>query len=651
MGDVTQIRRFAKRKDALALLGRSLAPSIFGHTMVKRALVLQLLGGLEHNLTSGTHLRGDVNILMVGDPSTAKSQLLRAVLGTAPLAVNTTGRGSSGVGLTAAVTSDKDTGERRLEAGAMVLADRGVVCIDEFDKMSEADRVAIHEVMEQQTVTIAKAGIHASLNARCSVLAAANPVYGQYDRSKRPQQNIGLPDSLLSRFDLLFIVLDDLNPEHDRRIADHVLSIHRYQRPGQEGVPMRLGGGPGDLGSLEHEEKQARGDEEVDSPVFDVFNPLLHGAVQDEASRSGAPVKAGEELLHPEFLRKFVHFAKTRYSPTLSEKAREHICQVYTELRQSQDSRTLPITPRQLETLIRLATAHAKIRLSATVDEKDAKVAEELLRFALFHEAQPVEKPRKQRRQPEEREMSDSSGDDSSAPAPVAAVPAAGAAPSESSAAAAPPGPSSSQRKPPPRRASAAGAASSGEVGVIDTDSESSDVGDASDEDDPFAVQSSDEEEAGSSKKQRSRRSSRRAAAKRKAPSQAPATQDTVASASDVVLSRADSPRKRQRPAAAVEEQKAEAEAEAEAAAPAAAPSAPAFVVDRTSQRYRTFKSAVAQAFTSSRVDLMTQSQLLRAVRENPALRDMSDDEANAMLGALESENRVMCRSGIVHVI
>lgn len=355
--DVRTIRSLAKRSDILDILGRSVCPSIHGHDVIKQALALQLLSGCEKNLANGTHLRGDINILMVGDPSTAKSQLLRSAMGIAPLAVSTTGKGSSGVGLTAAVTADPETRERRLEAGAMVLADRGLVCVDEFDKMGENDRVAIHEAMEQQTVTIAKAGLHASLNARCSVLAAANPVYGQYDRKRRIQENIGLPDSLLSRFDLLFVVLDQMDPENDRRIAAHVIRGHKYQNV-QGGVGHDSDYDDDDDDETSDEEEDAGDAEKVHSiwscPRYDANISGLRPGAEDDDPHS-------DDVLQHEFLRKYLHFAKTRMKPVLTEEARECIAGRYAEMRSRQDERTLPVTARSLETIIRLASAHAKV--------------------------------------------------------------------------------------------------------------------------------------------------------------------------------------------------------------------------------------------------------------------------------------------------
>ena len=418
--DVRNINKLSKKKNIFDLLSQSLAPSIYGHDYIKKAILLLLLGGMEKNLPNGTHLRGDINILMVGDPSTAKSQLLRFVLNTAPLAIATTGRGSSGVGLTAAVTTDKETGERRLEAGAMVLGDRGVVCIDEFDKMSDVDRVAIHEVMEQQTVTIAKAGIHTSLNARCSVIAAANPIFGQYDSNKDPHKNIALPDSLLSRFDLLFVVTDDIDDKRDRMISEHVLGMHQYRPPGlEEGTPIREVGGQVLGIGLEETDKQGQN---RSTDVYEKYNVILHSGMRASAPRRR---RGGDDSPTPvsmAFIKKYVQYCKQRCKPILTKEASDYIVTAYSELRNQEleagTRRTSPLTARTLETLIRLSTAHAKARLSGRVEEDDAVAAEEILKFALFREVAVKEDRRKRRRTTQgdvnmDSSEEDGSGDDS----------------------------------------------------------------------------------------------------------------------------------------------------------------------------------------------------------------------------------------------
>jgi DNA replication licensing factor MCM3 len=291
---------------------KAIAPTIYGHDDIKKALALLMVGGNEIIMKNGSKIRGDINILLIGDPSTAKSQMLRYTLNFMPLSIATTGKGSSGVGLTAAVVVDKDTGDKRLEAGAMVLADRGVVCIDEFDKMSDIDRVAIHEVMEQQTVTIAKAGIHTTLNARCSVLAAANPIFGCYNEKMTAQENVRLPESLMTRFDLVFVTLDHSSVDIDNRISSHVLKMHTS------------------------EEKI---ESEISQELFKEF------------------------IMHAKSLR-----------PKLGREAASLISKEYTKLRQRKNDKSLlvNITPRLLETMIRLSTAHAKLRLSELVEEQDA---------------------------------------------------------------------------------------------------------------------------------------------------------------------------------------------------------------------------------------------------------------------------------------
>jgi DNA replication licensing factor MCM3 len=311
---------FSKQTDLYKLI----APSIYGYDHIKKALALLLVGGNELVMRNGSRIRGDINILLVGDPSTAKSQLLRFVYNFTPISVATTGKGSSGVGLTAAVLLDKDTGDKRLEAGAMVLADRGVVCIDEFDKMNDMDRVAIHEVMEQQTVTISKAGIHTTLNARCSVLAAANPIWGQYRENKPPQDNVRLPESLLTRFDLIFITLDKSEYNLDQQIAKHVVKSHTTNQ-------------------------------------------------SEESSNL------------QEMFRGYIQFCKTK-RPAMTKEASNLIIDEYTALRKgrSRKDQIVSVTPRMLETMIRLSTAHAKLRLSDTVDEDDVITIIEMLKSSLF---------------------------------------------------------------------------------------------------------------------------------------------------------------------------------------------------------------------------------------------------------------------------
>lgn len=380
--DIKNIKNLSQNKNVFNILANSIAPGIYGHQYIKKALILQLLGGVEKNLENGTHLRGDINILMVGDPSTAKSQFLRHILNISPKSINTTGRGSSGVGLTAAVVVDPDTGDRHLEAGAMVLGDRGIVCIDEFDKMNEADRVAIHEVMEQQTVTIAKAGIHTSLNARCSVLAAANPIYGMYMNDISTSRNIGFPDSLLSRFDLCFIVLDEKDSEMDRKISERVINNHMFTVDAPH-----IFNTDNTNSVIEPEIREPNENNTNSNNIYEKYNSHLHGKGKEK-----------KQILTRDFLRKYIHYAKTTVNPELTDSASLYISKYWARLREksndpewNKNDKAVPITVRTLETLIRLATAHAKVRLSKKIEEIDVKNATELLTYSLYNETEEEE--------------------------------------------------------------------------------------------------------------------------------------------------------------------------------------------------------------------------------------------------------------------
>mmetsp|Transcript_43912 Transcript_43912/g.136673 ORF Transcript_43912/g.136673 Transcript_43912/m.136673 type:complete len:805 (-) Transcript_43912:63-2477(-) len=328
---------------------KSIAPEIFGHVDVKKALLLVLIGSFKKTMGDGMKIRGDIHTLMMGDPGVAKSQLLKQVVNIAPRSVYTTGRGSSGVGLTAAVVRDPLTSEVSLEGGALVLADMGICCIDEFDKMEEGDRTAIHEVMEQQSVSIAKSGITTTLNTRTTILAAANPVFGRYNPYKSPVENIDLPPALLSRFDLLFLLLDTVDADKDKQLALHVTKVHANY----------------EINKVQSEEKLAAGDEPPDAEDGDVLN-------------------LGFKAFDAQFMRAYVKKART-FEPMITDALQKDIVDAYVSMRDDEkrgemDTRKSYTTPRTLLAILRLSQAHARARFSARVERQDFEEAMRLMK-------------------------------------------------------------------------------------------------------------------------------------------------------------------------------------------------------------------------------------------------------------------------------
>ena len=320
---INQLKKDKTNTTLYLNLAKSIAPEIFGMEDIKKALLLLLVGGVDKNMSDGMKIRGNMNILLMGDPGIAKSQLLKYISHISPRGVYTTGKGSSGVGLTAAVVKDPVTNDLVLEGGALVLADMGVCCIDEFDKMSDYDRANIHEVMEQQTVSIAKAGITTRLNARTSVLAAANPAYGRYNINLTPHENINLPAALLSRFDLLFLLLDEVNPERDLELARHVAYVHQHKK---------------------------------------INNDNNNNKIYNE-----------------EFIREYIAQAK-KCRPTIPQDLHNFIVQKYVEKRkleieQKNKQGYQYITPRSLLAVIRLSQALAKLRMNDKVKQEDVDEA------------------------------------------------------------------------------------------------------------------------------------------------------------------------------------------------------------------------------------------------------------------------------------
>ncbi|RVW26399.1 DNA replication licensing factor MCM2 [Vitis vinifera] len=337
--DKEEIEKLAKDPRIGERIVKSIAPSIYGHEDIKTAMALAMFGGQEKNVEGKHRLRGDINVLLLGDPGTAKSQFLKYVEKTGQRAVYTTGKGASAVGLTASVHKDPVTREWTLEGGALVLADKGICLIDEFDKMNDQDRVSIHEAMEQQSISISKAGIVTSLQARCSVIAAANPIGGRYDSSKTFSQNVELTDPIVSRFDVLCVVKDVVDPVTDEMLAKFVVDSHFKSQPKGTNVEDK---------SLSNS--------------------------QDDIQPSARPLDP--EILSQDLLKKYLTYAKLNVFPRLHDADLNKLTHVYAELRrESSHGQGVPIAVRHIESMIRMSEAHARMHLRQHVTQEDVDMA------------------------------------------------------------------------------------------------------------------------------------------------------------------------------------------------------------------------------------------------------------------------------------
>uniref|UniRef100_A0A452UHL1 DNA replication licensing factor MCM2 n=1 Tax=Ursus maritimus TaxID=29073 RepID=A0A452UHL1_URSMA len=334
--DVKMITSLSKDQQIGEKIFASIAPSIYGHEDIKRGLALALFGGEPKNPGGKHKVRGDINVLLCGDPGTAKSQFLKYVEKVSSRAIFTTGQGASAVGLTAYVQRHPVSREWTLEAGALVLADRGVCLIDEFDKMNDQDRTSIHEAMEQQSISISKAGIVTSLQARCTIIAAANPIGGRYDPSLTFSENVDLTEPIISRFDVLCVVRDTVDPVQDEMLARFVVGSHIRHHPSNKEE------GPGGSGTQE---------------------PAM-------------PNTYGVEPLPQEVLKKYIIYAKERVHPKLNQMDQDKVAKMYSDLRkESMATGSIPITVRHIESMIRMAEAHARIHLRDYVIEDDVSMA------------------------------------------------------------------------------------------------------------------------------------------------------------------------------------------------------------------------------------------------------------------------------------